>query len=108
MAFIGHAKWSPDMSGWPVSCVFAFVLMLMGGTVYAEGNVRFGGGVPAVTDNPNQPAVTSSTALPGINRATLAPVTSLESEQAINNRILPADINQPQTSDTSSNNTNSK
>jgi hypothetical protein len=45
-------NWSVDMLRWQVSCVVSFALLLMAGPVVADGNLTFGGGVPAVTDTP--------------------------------------------------------
>ncbi|WP_445369953.1 RHS repeat-associated core domain-containing protein (plasmid) [Methylomonas sp. BW4-1] len=103
------------MLRWQVNSVVSLALLLMVGTVQAEGNISFGGGVPAVTDMPTTSSVRGKTKkpaanvaapsgqtvqLPGVNRAIFTPVTPLESEQAIQSQSLPADLNQLQSAAT--------
>ncbi|WP_445371982.1 RHS repeat-associated core domain-containing protein [Methylomonas sp. HW2-6] len=108
------------MLRWQVNSVVALALLLLGGTVQAEGNITFGGGVPAVTDSPTTSSVRGknknaaaniappsgqTVQLPGINRAIFTPVTPLESEQAIQSRPLAGDLIQSQSTTTPSTDT---
>ena len=74
------------------------------GNPAAAGNIRFGGGQPAV--QPSQAAgkgsqaAPSGEALPGVNRVIFSPVTSEESERAIRSRPVPANLNQGSTDGT--------
>ncbi|MDZ4153962.1 MAG: hypothetical protein U0989_07560 [Azonexus sp.] len=105
------------MLRWQINRVVSLALLLMVGTVQAEGNITFGSGVPAVTDTPPTLSVNGknkqapvgvpaprgqSVQLPGVSRAIFTPVTPLESEQAIQSRQIPADLNQPQSATTDS------
>ncbi|MCV2218108.1 RHS repeat-associated core domain-containing protein [Thauera sp. Sel9] len=87
------------------SVLAVVVAGLFSGVALAEGNIQFGQGMPAVVELPQLQAVTARTAKggaqreriehsPGVNRAILAPVTPEESEQAIQARELPAELNQ--------------
>ncbi len=103
------------MLRWQIHILLSLIWLLMTGSAAVAGTITFGGGMPAVTDNtlatPAQtqnksaatqalPATAQSPAaaspLPGFNRAIFTPVTPRESEQAIQSRPIPANLNQPQ------------
>jgi len=105
------------MSRWQIHCGIPLALVLLSGAAHAEGNITFGGGVPAVTETPaatlapgkgNKAAANAAKPsgqteqLPGVNRAIFTPVTSDESERTIQSRPIPADLIQPKSTATDS------
>ncbi|WP_295438757.1 transglutaminase domain-containing protein [uncultured Thiodictyon sp.] len=87
--------------GW-VGAALGLLIAWFSATVRAEGNVAFWSDTPVVTSGSSaSPAALQATrgvtspvaAVPGVNRAILAPVTPFESEQAIAARPIPADLN---------------
>lgn len=67
----------------------------LNGAVWAEGNITFTPGVPAVGEKTAEAWPFET--LPGFSRVVLPPVTPEESERAIQSRVVPADLNQPET-----------
>ncbi len=89
----------------------AGVVLAVGASVVyaADGNIRFGGGQPAVqaaqAAQPQAAVQGASVAVPespqpGVSRAIMPPVTPAESERAIRSRPVPANLNQGSTDGT--------
>ncbi|PLX61400.1 DUF6531 domain-containing protein, partial [Sedimenticola selenatireducens] len=97
-----------------ITVIASILVAILTGGAHAQGNITFGGGVPAVVDTAVEPTqgiarnglpagakkrakdapVTTVEHGPGVNRVILSPVTPEESERAINSRKLPRDLNQ--------------
>jgi len=85
------------MLRWQVNCVVALALIML--SVTLEAAVR----VESVTF-PSPPS--SSTALfPGVNNVYLPPITSVQSDQIVQSRVIPANLNQPHSTSTLSTST---
>jgi len=95
------------VSRWTLSILLGIALSGPISVAWAEGNITFRPGIPAVqetqSDSPGaSPSTLTSQELaasvgpaPGFNRAIMPPITPEESEQAVQSRSIAPDLNQP-------------